>query len=98
MYGSNANIVASGSISRFVGVGLICWGWPILLGRVDLRVDRNCFRNNIKIQDSLSAVSHASHSRSGTGRHGGRPSQEPEANIAAVPDDTEVIPPKIRRA
>ena len=42
----------------------------------------------------LWAVSHASHSRSGTGRHGGRPSQEQEANIPAVPDDTEVIPPK----
>ena len=70
----------------------------ILLGRVDLRVDRQQFRNNIKIQDSLSAVSHASHSRSGTGRHGGRPSQEQEANIPAVPDDTEVIPPKCPEA
>ena len=69
-----------------------CWG------RVDLRVDRQQFRNNIKIQDSLSAVSHASHSRSGTGRHGGRPSQEQEANIPAVPDDTEVIPPKCPEA
>jgi hypothetical protein len=69
----------------------------ILLGRVDLRVDRQQFRNNIKIQDSLSAVSHASHSRSGTGRHGGRPSQEQEANIPAVPDDTEVIPPKCQK-
>ena len=35
--------------------------------------------------------------RSGTGRHGGHPSQMPEANIAAVPDDTEVIPPKCQK-
>jgi len=47
----------------------------ILLGRVDLRVDRQQFRNHMKIQDSLSAVIHVSLSRSGTGRHGGRPSQ-----------------------
>ena len=52
----------------------------ILLGRVDLRVDRKQFRNHIKIQDYLSAVIHVSHSRIGTGRHGGRPSQEPDAN------------------
>ena len=55
----------------------------ILLGRVDLRVDRQQFRNNIKIQDSLWVVSYVSLSRIGTGRHGGRPSQEPEANPAA---------------
>ena len=42
----------------------------------------------------LWAVSQVSHTRSGTGRYGGRPSQEQEANIPAVPDDTEVIPPK----
>jgi hypothetical protein len=35
--------------------------------------------------------------RSGTGRHGGHPSQMPEANIAAVPDDTEVVPPKCQK-
>ncbi len=40
------------------------------------------------------AVSYVSHSRSGTGRHGGRPSQEPDANAAAVPDDAEVVPAK----
>ena len=39
----------------------------ILLGRVDLRVDRKQFRNHMKIQDSLCAVSHVSHI--GTGRH-----------------------------
>ena len=50
----------------------------ILLWRVDLRVDRQCFRNHMKIQDYLWAVIHVSHSRIGTGRHGGRPSQEPE--------------------
>ena len=55
----------------------------ILLGRVDLRVDRQQFRNNMKIQDSLWAVSRISLSRIGTGRHGGRPSQEPEANPVA---------------
>ena len=52
----------------------------ILLGRVDLRVDRQQFRNHMKIQDSLSAISYVSLSRIGTGRHGGRPSQEPDAN------------------
>ena len=74
---------------------LFCWG------RVDLRVDRQQFRNNMKIQESLCAVSRVSLSRIGTGRHGGRPSQEPEANPpsiyafpASVPDDTEVVPPK----
>jgi hypothetical protein len=46
----------------------------------------------------LWAVSQVSHTRSGTGRHGGHPSQMPEANIAAVPDDTEVIPPKCPEA
>ena len=51
----------------------------ILLGRVDLRVDRQQFRNHIKIQDSLSAVSQVSLSRIGTGRHGGRPSQKPQS-------------------
>ena len=73
----------------------------ILLGRVDLRVDRKQFRNNMKIQDSLCAVSRVSLSRIGTGRRGGRPSQEPEAkppsiyaSPASVPDDTEVVPPK----
>ena len=73
----------------------------ILLGRVDLRVDRQPFRNNIKIQNSLWVVSYVSLSRIGTGRHGGRPSQEPEANPpsiyaspASVPDDTEVVTPK----
>ena len=89
----------------------------ILLGRVDLRVDRQCFRNHIKIQDFLRAFSHVSECRSGTGRHGGHPSQMPgsdcrsgagrhgghpsqmpEANIAAVPDDTEVVPPKCSRS
>ena len=55
----------------------------ILMGRVDLRVDRQQFRNNMEIKDSLSAVSHASLSRIGTGRHGGRPSQEPKANTVA---------------
>jgi len=40
------------------------------------------------------AVSYVSHSRSGTGRHGGRSSQKPDANAAAVPDDAEVVPPK----
>ena len=50
----------------------------ILLGRVDLRVDRKQFINNIKIYDFLSAVSHGSLSRIGTGRHGGRPSQGTE--------------------
>ncbi len=76
----------------------------ILLGRVDLRVDRKQFRNNMKIQVSLWAVSHVSLSRIGTGRHGGRPSQEPEANSpsiyaspASVPDDTEVVPPKSQK-
>jgi hypothetical protein len=43
------------------------------------------------------AVSYVSHSRSGTGRHGGRPSQEPDANAAAVPDDAEVVPPKCQK-
>ncbi len=52
----------------------------ILLGRVDLRVDRQQFRNHMKIQDSLSAISYVSLSSIGTGRHGGRPSQEPDAN------------------
>ena len=73
----------------------------ILLGRVDLRVDRKQFRNNMKIQDSLCAVSRVSLSRIGTGRRGGRPSQEPEAkppsiyaSPASVSDDTEVVPPK----
>jgi hypothetical protein len=47
MYGSNANIVASESISRFRR------GWANLLGRVDLRVDRKCFRNNIKFQNFM---------------------------------------------
>jgi hypothetical protein len=44
----------------------------ILLGKVDFRVDREHFRNW--------ADSHVSLSRRGTGRHGGRPSQEPDAN------------------
>ena len=73
----------------------------ILLGRVDLRVDRKQFRNNIKSHNSLLVVSYSSHSRIGTGRRGGRPSQEPEAkppsiyaSPASVPDDTEVVPPK----
>ena len=56
----------------------------ILLGRVDLRVDRRQFRNHIKIQDYLSAVIHVSHSRIGTGRHGGHPSQEPDANPPSI--------------
>jgi len=56
----------------------------ILLGRVDLRVDRKQFRNHMKIQVSLWAVSHVSLSRIGTGRHGGRPSQEPEANPPTI--------------
>ncbi len=51
----------------------------ILLGRVDLRVDRQQFRNNMKIQKSLCAVSRVSLSCIGTGRRRGRPSQEPEA-------------------
>ena len=55
----------------------------ILLGRVELRVDRQQFRNNMKIQESRCAVSRASLSRIGTGRHGGRPSQEPEAKPLA---------------
>ncbi len=50
-----------------------------LLGRVDLRVDRQCFRNHMKIQDYLWAVIHVSHSRIGTGRHGGHPSQKPRS-------------------
>ncbi len=76
----------------------------ILLGRVDLRVDRQPFRNNIKIQDSLWVVSYVSLSRIGTGRHGGRPSQEPEANSpsiyaspASVPDEAELVPPKSQK-
>jgi hypothetical protein len=40
---TEANTVASGLIPRF------CRGWAILLGRVDLRVDRQQFRNNMKI-------------------------------------------------
>ena len=50
-----------------------------ILLAVDTEVDRQQFRNHMKIQDSLSAVSHVSEYRSGTGRHGGRPSQMPEA-------------------
>ena len=69
----DANTVASGLIPRF------CRGWAILLGRVDLRVDRQQFRNNMKIQESRCAISRVSLSRIGTGRRGGRPSQEPEA-------------------
>ena len=56
----------------------------ILLGRVDLCVDRQQFRNNMKIQESRCAVSRVSLSRIGTGRHGGRPSQEPEANTPSI--------------
>ena len=55
----------------------------ILLGRLDLRVDRKQFKNHMKIHDSLSAVSHVSLSRIGTGRHGGRPSQMPRAKVIA---------------
>ena len=74
---TEANTVASGLIPRF------CRGWAILLGRVDLRVDRQQFRNHMKIQNSLCAVSCVSLSCIGTGRRGGRPSQEPEANTVA---------------
>ena len=70
---TEANTVASGLIPRF------CRGWAILLGRVDLRVDRQQFRNHMKIQDSRCAVSRVSLSCIGTGRRGGRPSQETEA-------------------
>ena len=52
----------------------------ILLGRVDLRVDRKRCINHIKIQDSLAAVRHFSLFRIGTGPHRGRPSEEPEDN------------------
>ena len=47
----------------------------ILLGSVDLDIDRKQFRNKIKFQDSLSAVSHVGFIDIGTGRHGGRPSR-----------------------
>ena len=104
MYGSNANIVASGSISRFRR------GWANLLGLVDSVGERRFYwggSTSVSTASALEitlnskilwAVSQVSHTRSGTGRHGGHPSQMPEANIAAVPDDTEVIPPKCPEA
>jgi hypothetical protein len=57
-------------------------GATILLGRVDLRVDHGHFKNHITIQEVPKADGPARRSRigSGTGRHGGRPSQEQTAN------------------
>jgi len=49
------------------------------LGRVDLRVDHGHFRNHMKIQESRRADNSVGRSRIGSGRHGGRPSQEQEA-------------------
>ena len=69
----------------------------ILLVRVDLRVDRQQFRNHIKIPRFYELLVMSAAPKS-PGRHGGRPSQMPEANLAVVPDDTEVVPPKSRRA
>ena len=52
----------------------------ILLGRVDLRVDHGHFRNHMNIKESPRADSPVRLSRIGTGRHGGRPSHEQQAN------------------
>ena len=51
-------------------------GAAILLGRVDLRVDHGQFGNHTNIPESPRADNPVRLSRIGTGRHGGRPSQE----------------------
>ena len=55
-------------------------GAAILLGRVDLRVDHGHFRNHMKIQESPRADNPVRFFRICYGRHGGRPSQEQQAN------------------
>ena len=55
-------------------------GAAIRLGRVDLRVDHGHFGNHMNIQESPRAGNSARLPRIGTGRHGGRPSQEQKAN------------------
>ena len=55
-------------------------GAAILLGRVDLRVDHGHFGNHMNIQESPRAGNSARLPRIGTGRLGGRPSQEQKAN------------------
>ena len=54
----------------------------VLLGRVDLRVDHGHFRNHIKIQESPRADNPVRFFCICYGRHGGRPSQEQQANPA----------------
>ena len=55
-------------------------GAAILLGRVDLRVDHGYFGNHMTIiRDVPRANNPVGRFRSGSGRHGGRPSQEQKA-------------------
>ena len=49
-------------------------------GGADLRIDHGHFEKQIKIQESPKADNSVRLSRIGTGRHGGRPSQEQKAN------------------
>ena len=72
------------------GAGLFAMGQEVLVdrhlrgksvGRVDLRVDHGYFGNHMTIiQESPRANNSVGRSRIGCGRHGGRPSQEQEAN------------------
>ena len=55
-------------------------GAAILLGRVDLRVDHGHFGNHMKIQDARRADNPVRLFLICCGRHGGRPSQEQQAN------------------
>jgi len=66
-------------------------GAAILLGRVDLRVDHGHFGNHMNIQEPPRAGNSVRLSRIGTGRHGGRPSQEQKAN-PTLPTDINACP------
>ena len=57
-------------------------GAAIRLGRVDLRVDHGHFGNHMKIQESPKADNPVRLFLIGSGRHGGRPSHEQQANPA----------------
>ena len=62
-------------------------GVAIRLGRVDLRVDHGHFGKHMKIQESPRADNPVRLSRIGSGRHGGRPSQEQKANPSLIDDE-----------
>ena len=58
-----------------------------LPGRVDLRVDHGRFGTHMNIKESPRADNPVRLSRIGSGRHGGRPSQEQKANPSLIDDE-----------